>query len=92
MKFKKQDLQDMAYDEDGPLRKITSRVTDTSRWSINYEVIFRDDATGKHYKSFYSVGATEQQGEEAYEYADEEEECFEVELKKVITEVWEEIA
>ena len=92
MKFKKQDLQDMVYDGDGPLRKVTSKITSTSRWSINHEVIFKDTATGKHYKSFFSVGATEMQDESPYEYANEEEECFEVELKKAITEVWEEVA
>ncbi len=91
MKFKKEDLQDMAYSEDGPLKKITEKITYNNRWSINYEVIFKDTTTGKHYKSFYSVGATEQQDESPYEYANEEEKCFEVELKKVITEVWEDV-
>lgn len=92
MKFKKQDLQDMVYEDDGPLKRVEDKITDTSRWSVMHEVIFKDTATGKHYKSFYSVGATEQQDEAAYEYANKEEECFEVELKKVITEVWEEVA
>ena len=88
MKFKKEDLQDMAYHEDGPLKKITEEFISRSRWSVIYEVIFKDTTTGKHYKSFYSRGATEMQDESPYEYANEEEECFEVELKEVTVKKW----
>lgn len=79
MKFKKTDLISMLYDGDeSVLKKIEGKITDTSKWSIIYSVIFQCVETGKHYSSIYSEGATEMQEDSAYEYEGEEIECTEV--------------
>lgn len=70
MKFSKEFLRD----HDG--KTIYNRVTGTSRWSIDYERVFEHE--GKYYLTTYSVGATEQQDERAYEYDPDEIECVEV--------------
>lgn len=56
---------------------VSSRITSHSRWSIQYEEVFRHD-DGKFYKTTYSVGATEMQDECPYEYEGEQVECPEV--------------
>ena len=85
------DLRDMIYEGEGPLKEVENNVVDNSRWSVAHSVLFKDTSTGKHYKSCYSVGATEMQCEEAYEYDKEDIECFEVELKEVTVKQWVEV-
>lgn len=63
-----------------PYSAIKSSITETSRWSIHYEIIFKDNDT--FYKTWYSEGATESQEESPWEY-DNDVECIEVELKEV---------
>jgi len=60
-------------------------VVDTSRWSVIHELIFEHE--GKHYRTFYSKGATEYQDESPWEY-DEDVKCTEVELKEVTVKQW----
>ena len=45
---------------------IRNKIYDTSRWSNQYEWVFR--VGDKFYESHYSVGATESQDESAYEH------------------------
>lgn len=61
-------------------------ITDTSRWSIHHRIVFKytDD---KFYQAFYSVGATEQQDEQPWQY-NEEIELTEVELKEIVINKW----
>lgn len=86
MKFKKEFLQGLAgddYDSD-TVEIIYTDITDTSRWSIIYESVFKFD--GKFYRTYYSVGATESQDERPYDYDDDEIECLEVfPVEKTIT-------
>ncbi len=88
MKFKKKDLQDMVYEGEGPLKIVDTTVSGHSRWSVEHSVVFKDTRTGKFYRSYYSVGATEMQDEQAYEYAENEVSCREVVSSKVETVVW----
>lgn len=88
MVFKKEELQKMAYEESERLEIVEKKISGLSRWSIYYEVVFRDNETGKHYSSYYSVGATECQDESPYEYDDDEIDCQEVELKEVLVKKW----
>ena len=89
MKFKKTDLVAMLYDGDeSVLKRIEGKITDTSRWSVNYSVIFQDVKTGKYYSSYYSEGATEMQEESAYEYDGKEIECSEVVEETVKVKQW----
>ena len=84
MKFKKELLQDLVYNEVDGYEVIINDVMDTSRWSINKRMVFKFD--NKYYVTFYSVGATEQQYEEPYEYEKDLIECREVKpVKKTVT-------
>ena len=80
MIFKKEFLQDKVYD------CIHEEIVDTTRWSIIMEMIFEHE--GKYYRVQYSKGATESQYEAPFEYADNEIECDEVELKEVVVKKW----
>lgn len=71
---------------DLPSSAISDKIKDTSRWSVHHEIVFQYD--NKFYKTYYSVGATEQQDESAWEY-DDDIECFEVKLVEKLVKVWE---
>lgn len=88
MQFKKEDMMEMAYGDSEILEKISERIIDTSRWSINYEAIFRDKSTDKVYLTFFDKGATEMQEEHPYEWASDMIDCTEVELQLVTKEEW----
>ena len=64
---------------------IEDNIIDTSRWSILHEIIFEDG--GKFYRTTRSVGATEMQCEEPWEF-EKEVECEEVELREVTVKKW----
>ena len=84
MKFKKEFMQEVAYDEAEGVEIIENNIVDNSRWSVIHKIIFL--FKDKFYQSSYSVGATEQQDESPYEYDDEEIECSEVKpVSKTIT-------
>lgn len=68
-----------------PENAIHDEITDTSRWSVNHEVVFKYN--DRFYMTWYSEGATEMQDESPWEYEDEVE-CVEVELKKVEVVKW----
>lgn len=59
---------------------IEDNVVDNDRWSIDHELIFRNPKDEKIYRCWYSVGATEMQDEQPWEY-DTTIECEEVELR-----------
>lgn len=90
MKFKREDLQNIAYnDYDSRFEKIEDEVVGNSRWSIQHRMIFKFE--DKYYRSYYSIGATEMQCEEAYEYGDAEQECEEVHQIEKLIKVWESV-
>jgi len=67
---------------------VDNSVYDTSRWSILYEAVVPYE--GKHYRVYYSRGATEYQDEGPFEY-DNEVELVEVKQVEKLTKVWEEV-
>ncbi len=73
---------------DLPWSALEDKVIDSSRWSINHEIIFEND--GKYWKTCYSVGATECQDERPWDDIDEVE-CTEVEKRIIEVEEWVEI-
>lgn len=79
MKFKKEDLIGLAYgSHDADVYKVIQKeIEETSRWSVHYSMVFEFE--GKLYLTNYSIGATEMQDEDPYEYDDDEIECCEVE-------------
>jgi hypothetical protein len=58
----------IVYDDHDDFELISSEISDTSRWSIFYENIYKRISDGKFFKTNYSVGATECQDERPYEY------------------------
>lgn len=62
----KQWMLDTLYDSELIVR---DSITDTSRWSIQHELIFKHD--GKLYRAYYNVGATEYQDESPWQDEDE---------------------
>lgn len=89
MEFKKENLQDLVWDDWDDGEVVEDRIIENSRWSIIHEMVFRHG--NKYYESSYSVGATEQQDEAPYEYDDDMIECQEVEKVEVMTYQWEPI-
>lgn len=89
MKFEKEYLQSLAWDEQEAGEVIETTIVDTTRWSIIKEMIF--ELGGKYYRTSYSEGATEGQDEDPYEYEDDEIECPEVEKVQVMKEEWQQI-
>ena len=71
-----------------PLSALEDDIIDTSRWSIQHKIVFKDDE--KYWKTWYSVGATECQDEKPWDDIDEVE-CTEVEKKIVQVERWVEV-
>lgn len=68
---------------------LSDTITDTSRWSVHHKLIVR--IKDKFYQTYYSVGATEQQYESAWEN-DTEIEFNEVkQVEKMVT-VWETVS
>lgn len=87
MKFKREFMQDMVWDDNPDTHVTEDNICDTSRWSEHHVVVF--SYQGKYYQSFYSKGLTEQQDESPYEYDDAEIECTEVHQVDKIVKVWE---
>lgn len=82
--FKKEVLQELIWEEelDG-LTVMEDDIIDNSRWSIIHSFTFKEDVTGKFYRTSYSVGATEQQDEHPFEYEGDLIVCEEVVQKEV---------
>lgn len=82
------DQSSHSYDESKEFDKqgftaviVEKEVSDTSRWSVHYDCIFKLD--GKFYSTYFSEGATESQDESPYEYEGDWIEVDEVEPKEV---------
>jgi len=68
MKFKKEELQALAYDDydtSEGWEVMRRQIIDTTRWSTVYQIIFRKD--DKFYGTVYAEAATEAQEERPYE-------------------------
>lgn len=77
----------IVYDDHDDFELISKEITDTSRWSIFYENIYKRISDGKFFKTNYSEGATEHQDESPYEYDDAVfEEVFPVEKTVIVYE------
>lgn len=85
--IKKEFTKDYLVDTlDLPDKAIEKNIIGNSRWSIEHSIIF-EDVDGKHYQTYYSVGATEYQEESPWEY-EEVITCYEVERKEVTIMQW----
>lgn len=89
MRLTAEDAREVVYDYHPDWKEVSPRkLEDKSRWELNYSIVCLYVPSGKHYKFWYSVGATELQDRQAYEDV-----AFvkPVEVKKVTKtiEVWE---
>lgn len=66
----KDEAKDIIWGDDPAFETVHKEAVDTSRWSIQYEIVVRRKSDGKFFRDFYSVGATEQQDEGPYDYTD----------------------
>jgi hypothetical protein len=84
--FSKEALQDLVGGQSDTLVEVQNALADTSRWSVHYDLVFREIATGKLYETSYSCGATESQDESPFEYEGDEIACVEVKaVEKTVT-------
>lgn len=70
----------------GEVELISCKYEDRTRWSIEYELVFKW-IDGKFYRTYYSIGATEMQDESPWEY-DNYVECVEVRKEQRLVDVW----
>ena len=71
LKLTPEEGRQIVWEDTEEFKTIKEDVIDTSRWSIIYEIIVQRLSDNKFFKSNYSVGATESQDEQPYEYASE---------------------
>jgi hypothetical protein len=84
--FPTKTLQELLWEEetDG-LTVISDEMSDKARWTIGYDLTFREESTGKFYQTYYRKGATENCDEQPFEFEGFEVACYEVEPKTVQT-------
>ena len=83
MKLNRDTLIDILYEEESDeFEQVWNKMCDSDRWSATHDFVFKHKETGQHYYTCYSVGATEMQYEEPWEYEDEVE-CTPVWKKKM---------
>ena len=78
MKLCQEDARAMVWGDSEDFEEVEVNVVDNTRWSIVKDGIFRHLPTGKFYSTSWSVGATEYQDEQPFEYEEE------VELQEVV--------
>jgi len=77
-------IKDIVWDDHDEYEVIENDMVDKSRWSVHYEVVFKELATGKFYSVGYSRGATEYQDEGCeFDVRNGTVECQEVEPVEV---------
>ncbi len=66
----KEQAQGMVWGDNDPAEfEVVAKVLkDTSRWSVHYTLIFRKAGEEQLYGANYSVGATESQDEQPFQY------------------------
>jgi hypothetical protein len=82
-----EDARNVVQDDSNDFEQVETEIVDTSRWSIQYEGVFKHIASGKYYSVGWQVGATESQDESPFEY-ETEVEFNEVEAKEVMVTKW----
>jgi hypothetical protein len=78
----------IVYDDSDEGELVEVEIFDTSRWSLTYKAIIKYQ--DKFYKTFYRVGATEQQEEKPWEFDDVAELVEVHQVPKTVT-VWEKV-
>ena len=87
IKIPKETARDILFEGDGG-EIIEDNIVDHGRWSVVHKIILKYQ--DKYYRASYSVGATEHQDEQAWEYDDEVELTEVHQVPKVIM-TWENV-
>lgn len=61
--FTEEDLKLICFGDKDGFVAIKETHTDSSRWHQHYELIFKEESSGKLYKLYYCRGSTESQDE-----------------------------
>lgn len=78
-----EELKEICWGDSERFVVVEKEATGRSRWAIEYEMTFKEKATGKLYGSGYRMG-TGDEGERPYEHdGDEDQECPEMEAYEV---------
>lgn len=86
--FPKELLKDILAEDTEDFELLEETLVESTRWSLHYEAIFKEVATGKTYRTGYSTGATECQDESPYEYDADDVAVHEVEQIDVVVKQW----
>jgi hypothetical protein len=79
MKFSKQNLIEAIFEDDESVLKVIQNTHDfSSRWEEHRIVILQEQTTGRYFKTWYSVGLTEQQNTQPFEFEADMIECIHV--------------
>ena len=87
IKIPKETARDILFEGDGG-EIIEDNIVDHGRWSVVHKIILKYQ--DKYYRTSYSVGATEYQDEQAWEY-DDEVELTEVHKVPKVVISWEDV-
>lgn len=87
MKLTSEQGRDLLYGCLDGFEVIEDAITGHRRWSVDHEIVFKEDSTGKYYRTYYSKGATECQHESPFD--NDEPEIEEVALVEKIVMTWE---
>lgn len=89
MKLTKEEGRDIVYGDHPDWVTEETEIIEQTRWSVLRTGVFTHVPTGTSYELTWSVGATEQQDEQAFEYDDPDP--HEVIKKEKVVEVWERV-
>ena len=78
MKFKKAELQALVSGESTLLERVHSAVAGATMWFTMIDIVFKDAATDKLYRTSYRVATANQQDELPFEHDWNEIDCQEV--------------
>lgn len=68
MKLTSEEGREIIWDDHDDWSSVEEEIIDSRRWSNRYLGVFRHKPSGKFYQMSWSVGATEQQDEQPFEY------------------------
>jgi hypothetical protein len=87
--FPPETLRAIVQDELADYPVVSDEITGTGRWSVYHTAVFRDETDGTYWMTDYSVGATEYQDQDPYEYDDSV--AYEVRPVETVTIVYERV-
>ena len=70
MKTTEDEARDILYEENDNFKIISDELIDQDRWTVSSVLVVKELTTGKFFKAYYSQGATEQQDQAPFEYAE----------------------